>query len=504
MNETLDFAAMGSGIGRQIMGAMDAKENGYTKMAQALADTQLKNAQGSYYQQKADSERQRAQYQTPEYGTRMAAAAAGLTDPQAGEMGDYIKNGNWGMTPAREDDVQQMTIAPTPKAQPAWATPEATAKYNATRAAHLMNLGATGNTNADQLAKAVGELQGQGRIDNALQTGGNAGLNAYQAANDGRLYSSTPRGILSQENGNEAVNTDWANTQRAQAANSYASAGQHNASAAKARAEMAPPTPGELAAPEGFSPGAIDNAAARYNMDGTLPPMGMGKEGALGRRAILNRAAEIAAASGVTPEDARIAQLGNKANSAALSKLQQQQTMVGAFEKNFNANADIALELSQGVDRTGVPLANKWINAGKRNIGGDPKLAAFDQAIKSVSNEYAKIISGSMGNTATAQSEIKTMEEKLNSAQTPEQVQAVIALMKRETQNRMTAFEEEKTQLRSTMHGGKQTAPVEKPKSEPIDRVQLLSEAKDAIARGAPRAEVIKQLRAMGIKDGAI
>jgi hypothetical protein len=212
-----------------------------------------------------------------------------------------------------------------------------------------------------------------------------------------------------------------------------------------------------------FTPEAISNAAARYNIDGTLPPMGMGKAGTMGRSAILNKAAELAAESGVSADDQRIAQIGNKANSAALSKIQQNQTMVGAFEKNFNRNADIALEYSSKVDRTGVPIVNKWVNAGKRSVAGDPELAAFDASVKAVSNEYAKIISGSMGNTATAEGEIKKIEALLNAAQTPAQVASVITLMKRETANRMTGFEEEKTALRESMRTGKPADAAQKP-----------------------------------------
>lgn len=207
-----------------------------------------------------------------------------------------------------------------------------------------------------------------------------------------------------------------------------------------------------------FTDAAIDAAAARYNMDGTLPPMGMGKAGALGRSRILNRAAEVSGTDGTSPEDQRIAQIGNKANAAALSKLQQQQTMVGAFERNFVKNADIVEEYSKKVDRTGVPILNKWINAGKRNVGGDPELAAFDVAVKAVSNEYAKIISGSMGNTATAQGEIAKVSALLAAAQTPAQVTSVVNLMRRETQNRMHGFDEEKDVLRKSMN-------VRKPKT---------------------------------------
>ncbi len=202
---------------------------------------------------------------------------------------------------------------------------------------------------------------------------------------------------------------------------------------------------------QSFTPDAIANAAARYNIDGTLPPMGMGKAGAAGRSAILNKAAELASENGKSGDEQRIDQIGNKANTSALAQLQKQQTMVGAFEKNFNRNADISLELSKKVDRTGVPLVNKWINAGKRSIEGDADLAAYDASMKATSNEYAKIISGSMGNTALAEGEIKKIEGLLNSAQTPEQVDAVVNLMKRETQNRMKGFDEEKAQLRESM-----------------------------------------------------
>lgn len=204
---------------------------------------------------------------------------------------------------------------------------------------------------------------------------------------------------------------------------------------------------------EPMSPAAIDNAAARYNIDGTLPAMGMGRNARTDRKEVLNRAAELASASGLSGDDQRIQQIGNKANTASLAKLGQQATMVGAFEKTFNKNADLVLEYSNKVDRTGAPIANKWINAGKRAVTGDPELSAFDVAVKSASNEYAKIISGSMGNTVMAEGEIKKVEGMLNAAQTPEQVKEVIAFMKRETQNRMAGFKEQDKELRDRMRG---------------------------------------------------
>ena len=196
---------------------------------------------------------------------------------------------------------------------------------------------------------------------------------------------------------------------------------------------------------------AIVNAATRYNMDGTLPPLGMGKSANVTRNAVMSMAAELA--KGVDPSDQRLRQISNKANAGALNAIVKQENLVGAFERNFTKNADLALGLNDKRDHSGVPLTQKWINAGRKALAGDPDLRQFDIAIKSVVNEYGKIISGSMGNTALAQGEIKRMEDRLASAQTPAEVAAVISFMKQETANRMAGFKEQKGQLTGEISG---------------------------------------------------
>lgn len=202
--------------------------------------------------------------------------------------------------------------------------------------------------------------------------------------------------------------------------------------------------PIEEPAPE-FSEAAINNAAARYNIDGTLPPMGMGKGGATARSLILNRAAELAGDTSGT--DQRVAQLETKANSGTLLQLKKTKTMIKAFEEMANKNADIALEMSDKVDRSGTPVVNRWFLAANNKIAGDVDTATFNTAVNVFANEYAKIMSGSMGNTPVSDSARKEAHEILNTAQTPAQLRANIKLLQREMKNRLIGLDESEHEL---------------------------------------------------------
>lgn len=210
----------------------------------------------------------------------------------------------------------------------------------------------------------------------------------------------------------------------------------------------------------GLSEEARVNAAARYNMDGTLPPsVGRGAQGAIEIKQILNEAAHQAAARGDTPEAQRIAQLANKAGAAALTVVTKQEGVVGAAEKNFTANANMVTQLAAKVDNTGVPLLNKWINAGKRSVTGDPNISALDANIKATVNEYAKIVGGGTGGGATAQGEVAKIEGLLSAAQTPQQIEAVLNVMRQETANRMKSFKDQRDEITGRMVPVKATAP---------------------------------------------
>ena len=100
--------------------------------------------------------------------------------------------------------------------------------------AHLANLGATGNTNAEQMVDAYAKLLGQGRIDNVIADPSKAAaLGRAMAASKGNaLFHQGANGVMDQFTGAETLNDvgkSAAMENRAQAGNASASAALHRA-----------------------------------------------------------------------------------------------------------------------------------------------------------------------------------------------------------------------------------------------------------------------------------
>jgi hypothetical protein len=182
--------------------------------------------------------------------------------------------------------------------------------------------------------------------------------------------------------------------------------------------------------------------AAEMVRNGVVPPRG-------GKGAI-----NAAAAAGVTAKD----YVEGKTSIGALGALNKQQALTGAFEKTFNANADATLKAGLALNgRSGVPIIDEYIsNPFAKATGKNPELAGFKVYLKGTLNEYAKIVSGTTGNAAVAQAEIKRMTDLLNSAQTREQLISTINAMKAEVANRRKGFIEQKAEMR-----GEPVAPAE-------------------------------------------
>lgn len=239
--DALDVGAAWAGIGRNAMQGVNAFEQGKTKMAQALAQQAMMDSharafdsQAALYQEKVADSQQRRQYQAPEFSGKIAAALAGLSESQGADLEQFQKNGNWGMNPAYADESKQMTMAPATKTAPGWYSPDLERRVNMARGAHLANLGATGNTNAEQMVDAFAKLETQGRIGDVIADPSKAAaLGRAMAASKGNaLFHQGANGVMDQFTGAETLNDvgkSAAMENRAQAGNASASAALHRA-----------------------------------------------------------------------------------------------------------------------------------------------------------------------------------------------------------------------------------------------------------------------------------
>jgi len=203
-----------------------------------------------------------------------------------------------------------------------------------------------------------------------------------------------------------------------------------------------------------INPESITYGAEIYRKTGQMPAMGQGSSGI--RQAILAEAARLNKDEGLSVSEGATNLVSNKATAGAITQLQKQFTMVGAFEKTASKNAELALQLSDKVDRTGVPIVNSWVQAGQKSITGNPDVSAFNAANETFVNEYAKIMSGSMGNTPVSDAQRAHAHEMLATVQTKEQYKAVMNVLRQEMANRMSSFSDELQLSKQGLSGNKQ------------------------------------------------
>lgn len=179
-----------------------------------------------------------------------------------------------------------------------------------------------------------------------------------------------------------------------------------------------------------LSPEAIKDAAGRYNLDGTLPPLGMGKQGLSVRNAILNAAAEMA--RGKSPTDQRIEQITGKAAGQARAQLEKNVNNIELAEKTALGSADMVEKASENYARSGAPMANRTLNYYRANISGDPAYQKLNNDITTFKNEYVKVMTGAGQATDSARAEA---DHLVNIDMGHDQLMAGIGEMKKEMQS---------------------------------------------------------------------
>ena len=204
----------------------------------------------------------------------------------------------------------------------------------------------------------------------------------------------------------------------------------------------------------GLSKDAVDLAAADFLQGKPLPAVGMGIQGFTQRAAIYNRAAELAAANGDSASAAAARRSLNQNAIAANRQMQAQASKVSAFEATAMDNIELLLKASAKADRTGVPAFNRWLNAGRQAVAGDPDVAELNTLAGSVANEYARIVTTATGGGVTTDSARQEAMGWINGAMTHEQLTKVLRnAVIPEMKNRIKGFQAQTEALRTQLRG---------------------------------------------------
>lgn len=217
----------------------------------------------------------------------------------------------------------------------------------------------------------------------------------------------------------------------------------------------------------GIDPDAIEFYAERNAKDGYLPSLGMGPAAAGVKAAILARSAQLQRGQGLTGADAAATVAGAKANSRALGSLATQSAQVSAAEQTAEQTADLALRLAR---EGGVGPSAQIFNRPIQQIRGqlsDPKAAAFNNALGTFRDEYAKVLSGAGGQSTDALRH--EVDQRINRTMSLPELEHVVSTMKQEMQFRIQSQDAEQANLQGRIKGGGHApAPAGRPSLDQI------------------------------------
>jgi len=210
-------------------------------------------------------------------------------------------------------------------------------------------------------------------------------------------------------------------------------------------------------ADEPMSPEAITMGATQIAMTGKPPQLGMGKAARNDRKAMMDEAAQLIKKWDISPEDWVNGAAPFKIAQGSLAHGPKGRNKVeasgGAVEKNMD---NVVMPLMAKAQPGGIPFLNKYIMAIKDRALGDPDVKAYDNALHSVADEYAKVMTTTTGAGGQGLSDSARNEayRRLSTSQTPQQLQATLTALKSEMANRRTSLMEQEGALRGQLRNG--------------------------------------------------
>lgn len=191
-----------------------------------------------------------------------------------------------------------------------------------------------------------------------------------------------------------------------------------------------------------MTPNGLFQAAMTKISTGQYPQTGRGSDPAsqATRAAINAKVGAIAAASGM---DEPALRAFYKSNAASLVQQQKMYDAVQGFMATADKNADLLSKTLEKLPDIGSPIFNKPYRAFEKDVAGDTNLSQFATYIKSVQNEYGRIISqpnlaGQLTDSARHEASVL-----IDPNSTVPQILASITALRNEGDNRLVSVGEQ-------------------------------------------------------------
>jgi len=247
---------------------------------------------------------------------------------------------------------------------------------------------------------------------------------------------------------------------------------------------------------------------ARAGDTSALMNLGRGAQGATNLAAVRKEIARQNAAEGKTGADQAAANAEFVGEKSGQRTIGTKQANIEMASTEFTKIAPLVVAASDAVDRTKYPAVNRIIEAWRTNTG-DENVVKLGQGLNSLVNIYARAISPTGSPTVHDKVEAQNV---IQAAWSKGQIKAVVDFMGQEIGAGIEAPSEVKGRMRQRFleDKGGTASPAAPAKTPTIPKVQnadeansLIAQARDAIAKGAPRDVVLKRLIEAGVPSAA-
>ena len=167
--------------------------------------------------------------------------------------------------------------------------------------------------------------------------------------------------------------------------------------------------------------------------------------------AVSKRMPTLAAERGLEYSDIGAITAEKKALSSALTDRTKFVANGTQFINNFNKQGDLVMKYAGPGTGGTIPIINRWIQAGRRQIVGDSEVNQLDVAIRGLAREHQRIVTGLTSNAQLHAGAAETADQLLNTDMTADQIAKTVAVMREEAVNALDSGKGEVADLKAQL-----------------------------------------------------